>query len=88
MKTKKNTKFHEFGKTLREFREKADLTQGELANHINVNVQFISNMERGICMIPPEYVKKAATILKIDPLLLIDEMVRELCDGLMKRAGL
>lgn len=39
-------------KLLRDLRKKHDLTQKTLADLIGVHVQFISNMERGLCGIP------------------------------------
>jgi transcriptional regulator with XRE-family HTH domain len=37
-----------FGQRLRQIRKQRDLTQEQLAESIQVSVEFISNMERGI----------------------------------------
>ena len=37
-----------FGKRLRFIRRQRDLTQEQLAEHVGLSVEFISNIERGI----------------------------------------
>ena len=37
-----------FGKNLRKFRRRKDLTQEKLAEVLGVSVEFVSNMERGV----------------------------------------
>lgn len=55
---------HKFGRRLRFVRRQRDLTQEELAEAIDVSVEFISNIERGINAPSFATLEKLATVLK------------------------
>ncbi len=50
----------QFGKQLRKIRRHHDLTQERLAELLNVSVEFVSNMERGINAPSFETIEKIA----------------------------
>ncbi len=57
----------ELGKFLKEYREKSDLTQLDVALLLGFEGgQMISNVERGMCTLPPHAVKKLAKLYKFD----------------------
>ncbi len=56
----------------REARERAGMTQAELADRIGVGSQQISNMEREVAPVPVKYWKKLSLTLKL-PLSRIEE---------------
>jgi len=56
-------KFKRAGKYLQTIRERAELTQVEVADKLKLHPQFVSNWERGICMPPRSAFKKLATML-------------------------
>jgi transcriptional regulator with XRE-family HTH domain len=59
----KNNKYKSMGDTLKAFREKTGMAQGELAKKLGyASPQFVSNWERGICGIP---FKKAPVFCKM-----------------------
>lgn len=72
---------------LKQAREKAELSQGEVAKALGYSSpQFVSNMERGLCSIPP---RKAAAFCKLTGMkpaklreLMIETMTRQLDKGL------
>lgn len=56
------------GQFLYERRIAKDMSQGELAKKCGfLSSQFISNIERDLCGIPPEYIGKIAKVLDFDP---------------------
>lgn len=54
-------------KTIQKLRKKKGLSQLELGQLIDVSHQFISNIERGKCLLPPKHIKKVAKTLRIKP---------------------
>ena len=57
----KNSTFAKLSKLLKSSRQKANLSQIEVANHLGYSTsQFISNWERGLSSPPLEVVKKLA----------------------------
>lgn len=60
-------KFKNMASYLKEKRLNAQYSQEQLADHIGFkNGQFVSNIERGLCTIPPKHFTKTAQILKIE----------------------
>src|SRR4030088_952625 len=58
--------FVEFGKYLREKRENAQLSQGEVARKLDYSTaQFVSNWERGLAAPPADKLKKLVNLLEI-----------------------
>lgn len=55
------------GKLIYDLRIKNNLSQGQLAKLLGYKTgQYISNIERGTCGLPPHKIKLAAAILKVD----------------------
>lgn len=59
-----------FGKNLRFFRHKAELTQMQVAKRTGISHQSISHMETGKRKPNPEWIPGLAKALGIDPILL------------------
>ncbi|MGE4131013.1 MAG: helix-turn-helix domain-containing protein [Bdellovibrionales bacterium] len=58
----------ELGKFLRKAREKANLTQADVAEFLGYSSpQFISNIERGVSVAPLELISKMVRLYKIKP---------------------
>ena len=51
------------GQFLKRLRKVNKLSQAELAKKIGVHTQFISNIERGLCLIPHKKFKKISKLL-------------------------
>lgn len=69
-------------------REKAGLTQAELAGKLGVDNQFISNIERGICPLPPKHFKVLSRMLDIPVEKFIDYNVERYVARMKKQIGL
>lgn len=50
---------------LKTWRAKAKMTQDQLAKKLEVDTQFISNIERNVAALPPKHFKKTAKILNV-----------------------
>lgn len=73
---------------LKELRQKAKLTQSELALELGyVSSQFILNIERGLSMLPPGKFKRTAKVLGVDIETFINHKLRHDKARLMKRYG-
>ncbi len=73
---------------LRELREKAGLTQAELAHKIGyTSPQFISNIERGVSSLPPSKFKRISKLLDVRIEKLISFHVSEIEDRLNDKFG-
>lgn len=58
---------------LKQLREKAGLTQAEVAKGLGWSTpQFVSNIERGKAMLPLTKINRAAKILKVNPEVFVD----------------
>lgn len=56
----------ELGQLVRDYRQKANMTQLELANKLGYeSMQFVSLFERGLSKIPPKVIGKLVIILGI-----------------------
>lgn len=68
--------FYNLGNYLKKRRVDVGLTQKELANKIgDLNSQFVSNWERGLCAPPGHSFQKIIEILKVDRNELVDVML-------------
>lgn len=56
----------QFGKRLRTLRKRAGLTQDQLAESINVSVETVSNMERGIHGPKFDNLEKIANVMGLE----------------------
>lgn len=66
----------EVGKLFKDYRLSADLSQGYVSKQLGYSSpQFLSNFERGLCMLPLPKLKKALDLYKEDGTELIDLMV-------------
>jgi len=75
METKK---FDNVAKVIRLARQVTTISQNDLAKHLGYkNGQFVSNIERGICSIPPERVAAAAKKLGIQQQEIINAAVKD-----------
>lgn len=54
------------GDFIRYHRRVRGLTQRQLADKFEIHCQFFSNMERGVCGIPVDYVAKLCRVLDLD----------------------
>ncbi len=54
-------------------REIKNFTQNDLAFYLGIQVQSISNFERGTCNLPPKHFKNVATVLSVD----LEEMIKK-----------
>lgn len=61
---------------LRNMRVRAGLTQDELAKHLRVDGQFISNIERGKAALPAKHIKKVAKVFKVP----VSDLVNLVCE--------
>lgn len=57
--------FNHISKLIKCARLDLGLSQGELAAKIGCHGQFISNIERGTCSIPPKYLDKLSIALMV-----------------------
>lgn len=77
--------FLNIAKLVKQSRQKVKLTQTELSYKLGFkNGQFVSNIERGICSIPSKAILKVAVELNIQPQEIIDAMVQDFNEYLMK----
>ena len=53
------------GNLLYQTRIEANLTQKQLGHKLGISAQYISNIERGLCVMEPKKMKKAARVLKV-----------------------
>lgn len=67
----------DFSRTLKEFREKAGLSQKDVSDVFGLmSAQFISNWERGVSKPPVNYLKTMAKIYKVDAEELFEKYLR------------
>ncbi len=77
MKRKKRI-FVNIAELLKASREEKGMSQYELSKKIGFdNGQFISNIERGQCSLPPKYFKKTSKLLGIEPMLFIKSVLMD-----------
>ena len=62
----------QFGKKVRSLRRRAGLTQEELADKVEISVDFLSLVERGINAPSFENIEKLASALGVEPRELFD----------------
>ncbi len=65
------------GDYIRQEREKRNFTQTEVAKKVGITGQFLSNMERDVCGVPPKVLAKMIAVLKIDRQEIVDLMVEK-----------
>lgn len=69
-------------------RVELNLSQKELALKIGMTgPQFLSNIERGTCLLPPPLIKKMAKYLKIHPSLLTSYIEEDIIEKFRKEVG-
>lgn len=62
-----DSKFNkEVGKRIRTFREKAGLTQAEVAKEAGININYFAVIERGEVTTSPVNLKKISRVLGVD----------------------
>lgn len=76
------------GHTIKLARQNRGLTQTEFAKKLGMHVQYISNIERGKCLIPPAKVKKASRILGIWMKTIVFDLRKDWINNLDRRLGL
>ncbi|MCC6277791.1 MAG: helix-turn-helix domain-containing protein [Oligoflexia bacterium] len=69
--------YRQFGEFLRSNRDRANLSQVELANRLGYTSQFISNCERGKAVLPGKSWKTLIQILKVTEGDLLEILHRE-----------
>lgn len=71
--------FNHIARLVRENRSKVKISQGDLARSVGFkNGQYISNIERALCGIPVNKIKKISEPLKISEDLIIEAMLLDL----------
>lgn len=67
---------HQLGTQFKNMREKANLTQAGAAKALGYSSpQFISNVERGLCLLPADKIRKTAKLYKVNPLAITELVV-------------
>lgn len=75
----------EVGKLFKNYRLGADLSQGYVSKQLGYSSpQFLSNFERGLCMLPLPKLKKALDLYKVDGSEVVDLMIDLQTDHLKK----
>lgn len=73
------------GEFLKKRREKAKLSQGQLAKALGYKTaQFVSNMERGISLPPKEAVDKLCKLLNIQKKDLVKRILNDIAKDYLK----
>jgi len=72
-----NRNFCNLGSHLKEKRISAGYTQSELAEKVKVNVQFVSNWERGFCAPPSHCFQAVLDMLKADRVQVVEVMLQD-----------
>jgi len=81
-------KFNHISNYLKARRAEVGISQGDLSRSIGFkNGQYISNIERGLCSIPSAKITALATSLKTKPRDIIDVMVMDYHDNVMRESG-
>lgn len=81
-------KYKNMAKLMKTARKRVGLSQGDLAEKLGFDSgQFISNIERGICALPPKYFKIASEVLDIYIDDLADRYIDDIVDRLWKEIG-
>lgn len=76
----KNLAFSGIASLIRTAREKKDWSQADLSAMIGMKKgqgQLISNIERGLCNLPPRHGVKICQLLSIDPGVMIETMTND-----------
>lgn len=63
------------------------LTQKKLGKELKMNSQFISNIERGECLLPPALIKRVAKFLRINETHLTQDILDEKIKKFYKEIG-
>lgn len=70
---------------LKKKREKANMSQWDLAKKLGVHAQFISNWERNICSVPLKHLDKVSVYLDIPKKKLLQMRVNRYQEKLMEK---
>jgi len=76
----KTSVFTEIALLLRNARVQKDWSQADLSEMIGMKKgqgQLISNIERGLCNLPPRHGAKICEVLSIDPVVMIETMAND-----------
>lgn len=76
--------FKNSAKLLKKCRADSEMTQREVGSYLGMvaGYQYVSNCERGLCSIAPEYFKKLSKLFKIDPQQFVDAYLIDVKDWL------
>lgn len=73
---------------LKTLRERARISQGELGKALGfTSAQFVSNIERGLTLLPTKHYRKAAKLLRCNPWVFADERLKKTQRMLEKALG-
>lgn len=82
-------KFLKYGKKMRLLRQRAKLTQTKVADELNLeSTQFISNIERGLAVLPAKFVKQVAEVYGESALKIAKMATRAKSEVYIKNAGI
>ncbi|PCI27029.1 hypothetical protein COB52_05535 [Candidatus Kaiserbacteria bacterium] len=86
---KKETEYVEIGMFLKGAREKAGLTQGQVAKEFGfTTAQFISNLERGLVSLPAKHIQPLSALYGVKAEKFVDEIVNAYRKRVHRGAGL
>jgi transcriptional regulator with XRE-family HTH domain len=75
---KKMKRFHNVAKLMRLRRIELGLSQSQTAKLIGfVRGQFVSNVERALCSVPPKKIESTAKVLQVDPSEIINAILED-----------
>jgi transcriptional regulator with XRE-family HTH domain len=73
----------------RTYRNRTPYSQGDVARQMGYrNDQFMSNVERGLCNLPPKHIPKFCRILNVPTSVVVDAMVADFRATLEAEVGL
>jgi transcriptional regulator with XRE-family HTH domain len=77
------------GSLIKKHRHRQQITQASIATQLGFStIQFISNLERGIALVPDNKIKKLCKLLDLQPKVMCDAKLKDLGEAMYKRVGI
>ncbi len=83
-------KSNNLAKLIRTRRQELNLSQAEVHNYMGwkiINTQYLSNIECGKCQLPAKHINKISSTLHLSRESLIESMVQDYKEALIKQIG-